>query len=500
MLVTPSERSERWLVSVLLLVICFPAVAFEPNQPTSWDIAYLTFALTTIGFYSIAMVLLRAYVWLSYSVMAVLLIVLMASVDGTLAFVLGKGERFVEMAPMYFGCVTAAAGFIQSAWLIDSQSNYRKFIKPFYVMALISLLLVLSHLFTDQLMAHYAALNVLLLMMLASTFVPPMSWPVALPERSLAAWPPIVMLLIILGVYTADFLGAEFSVQFRDGFNRVAVLAYLVYGMGFGLYYLYSQARARRIAQRAVDVAALKAAQDELKLQQAERSYMRAVKVSEARQRQLQEASHDIRQPIAALRRAANDLKSSLTRDSSETLIQIVDYLDQLATTYLKSNENSIEYDDEESADENSTEAVPTSLLIDTVIQLHQREAHERGVKLVVDDVGAFVTVPPLVVVRLLSNLLSNALKHAKATTINISTHEEEHHVAIRVTDNGRGINEVLRQTVTQPGVRGCTSDGSGLGLSIVASYAEQHGWPFDLDSAADAGTSAVLRLPCLNQ
>lgn len=491
------SRISRWAVCVLMLMLCLPALASDPRPPTGWDIAYLTFSLTAITFFSISMVLLRAYVWLSYSVMAVLLIILMASVDGSLAYVTGQNATFVQLAPLYIGAVTAAYGFAQSAYLIDAQSRFGRLTPVLYGLSVASLLLIPLYWWSAHLVIAYAALNVLLLLMLLGTVLPPMSWPnVALPHRRLAAWPPALLLLLVLGMYLVDFAGADFSLQFRDRVNQLAVLAYLMYGMGFGVYYLYYQAQARQLAQQQIYQAELQAAQDALRLEKAEKQYQKALQLAQGQERQLREASHDIRQPIAALRRAAGELKSSLSGDSSEQLVQIVDYLDQLATSYLKANNHAHHPDyDEVARADNGDELIVSTLVTDTVVKLHQKQALQAGVELVVNDPGLHLRAQPLVLVRLLSNLLANALAHASATQIRIDVKQLAHAICFQVSDNGRGMNETQVREMIRAGAKGDDSSGTGLGLSIVNSYAEQHGWAFVLKSTPGEGTCAQLQV-----
>lgn len=486
------------VLRLCLLTTCSPAFGFEPVAPHGWDYAYFAFAATSISFFSIAMLMLRAYLWLSYSVIAALLIILMASVDGTLAFMLSKGSRFVKEAPLFIGAVTAAAGFVQSAYLTDPQSKLKRFAPALYALAASSLTLIPGYWFVAILPLLYAALNVLLLLMLASTLLPPLSWPAVAPtHRRLAVWAPALFLALILGLYLVDFLGADFVMQFRDKVNRLAVLAYLFYGMGFGLVYLYLQSKATLKAERDVEVAARKAAEDELKLKSAQHDFERAARIAENRYTQLREASHDIRQPIAALRNAVTDLKKSVSDENSDQLVQIIDYLDQLASSYLRKNgADELPDSDEVAHDESGNEAVSTELLLNTAMKLHQQEANARGVKLSADDGGHQVRVQPLIVVRLLSNLIANALNHAHASNIMLSTALQGDLVALDVRDDGLGIPAELLDSVQQPGLRGEQSEGSGLGLSIVASHAQQQGWPFELFSESGNGTCARLLLP----
>ena len=65
----------------------------------------------------------------------------------------------------------------------------------------------------------------------------------------------------------------------------------------------------------------------------------------------------------------------------------------------------------------------------------------------------------------------------------------------IRVTDDGPGIPEAIREKVLQPFFT-TKEEGTGLGLSIVARIVEQHGGWLDLTSKEGEGTTFVITLP----
>jgi signal transduction histidine kinase len=65
----------------------------------------------------------------------------------------------------------------------------------------------------------------------------------------------------------------------------------------------------------------------------------------------------------------------------------------------------------------------------------------------------------------------------------------------IRVSDNGPGIPESIREKVLQPFFT-TKDEGTGLGLSIVARIIEEHqGW-IDIESKEGEGTTFIITLP----
>ncbi len=97
----------------------------------------------------------------------------------------------------------------------------------------------------------------------------------------------------------------------------------------------------------------------------------------------------------------------------------------------------------------------------------------------------------------LLNNLVDNAIRHAPGSTINLSVWRDGQEVILEVSDDGPGIPEAERERVLERFYRGQgekLSQGSGLGLSIVAKIAERHRAGLVLDSGP-GGQGLCVRL-----
>jgi signal transduction histidine kinase len=97
---------------------------------------------------------------------------------------------------------------------------------------------------------------------------------------------------------------------------------------------------------------------------------------------------------------------------------------------------------------------------------------------------------------EMLGNLLDNACKWGRAhVTLGASTTEAA--VDLIVDDDGRGLNEQMRDAVLQRGVRADeAAPGSGLGLAIVNELADVYGGTITLEASPEGGLRARLRLP----
>jgi two-component system sensor histidine kinase PrrB len=95
-------------------------------------------------------------------------------------------------------------------------------------------------------------------------------------------------------------------------------------------------------------------------------------------------------------------------------------------------------------------------------------------------------------------NAIANAVKHGRASRVQLSAVSSRAGVEIAVDDNGTGVPEEERRVVFERFSRGSTAShsGSGLGLALVAQQAHLHGGTAQLDTSPLGGARLLLRLP----
>jgi signal transduction histidine kinase len=136
--------------------------------------------------------------------------------------------------------------------------------------------------------------------------------------------------------------------------------------------------------------------------------------------------------------------------------------------------------------------------LIEQLLDLSRLDAHALGVKprpvvlhSVLSEIAAAapgdvplrldvpvdlaVVADPLVLERIVSNLLANAIRHG-APPIRISVEHTNGSFCISVEDEGGGVPEELRERLFERFTRVDAGGGSGLGLAIARAYARAHG------------------------
>ena len=102
--------------------------------------------------------------------------------------------------------------------------------------------------------------------------------------------------------------------------------------------------------------------------------------------------------------------------------------------------------------------------------------------------------------IRAVTNLLSNAVRHA-TSSVHLSAHQDDLHTIIEVFDDGDGIPRPDQTRIFEPFVRlddsrRRDSGGAGLGLAIVARIAASHGGTVRAVDTPDVGAKFVLKWP----
>ena len=263
-------------------------------------------------------------------------------------------------------------------------------------------------------------------------------------------------------------------------------------------------ARALRRAHDAVLQRELEASRREAvrnrELFEMEKRYARARDLAAARRRDLATVSHDIKQPLASLRLSLASLLRGRDQGGAE-ISEAFDYLEDLVNSYVRpaSDPDTAEPDtlEQPAAEdpEQESDAVPISLITATIDRMFQAEASAKGLTLACQaDEGEF-RAPVLPVMRLISNLVSNAIKHTEVGSVSISGHGEADQTVFVVSDTGPGLSEEQIRQFRTAGVKGERSDGTGWGLAIVDDLAADVGAEIDYRSNPGDGLTVSVAI-----
>ncbi|MBL8702062.1 MAG: sensor histidine kinase [Alphaproteobacteria bacterium] len=142
-------------------------------------------------------------------------------------------------------------------------------------------------------------------------------------------------------------------------------------------------------------------------------------------------------------------------------------------------------------------DALDLRAVAEELAQALRRLFHSRGLAIAVAiDAGLRVHADRQDLLEMLGNLMENACKWAR-TRIEVDARKSGDAIAIRVADDGAGLDAAALARATERGIRfDERMPGAGLGLAIVADLARLHGGGLALDRSQLGGLAATLTLP----
>ena len=211
------------------------------------------------------------------------------------------------------------------------------------------------------------------------------------------------------------------------------------------------------------------------------------------------EITHELNQPLTAVRGYADNAAALIERDRSEEAISNISAIGDLAsrmanitrqlkTFARKSNGDAVEF--------------PVHDMLDSVFALLEPRLRRGGIECSCDRPNPSIRVLgdcarlEQVLVNLCQNAI-DAVASCEVKHIEVSTESTGDSVVIRVRDSGKGIDESALPKLFEPYFT--TKDigeGLGLGLSISYGIIKEHGGSIVAASHAEGGAEFVVTLP----
>jgi len=142
----------------------------------------------------------------------------------------------------------------------------------------------------------------------------------------------------------------------------------------------------------------------------------------------------------------------------------------------------------------------PTDLvsLVRDVVNSMQIEAARKSVTLnaTTSTESVVLDLDALRIREVVTNLLSNALRHTVAGAVTVSLSSSREAVVLTVSDTGEGMPPQQVARIFDRFYKGSESRGSGLGLAIARGIVTAHGGSISASSQLGRGTSVTLTLP----
>lgn len=225
-----------------------------------------------------------------------------------------------------------------------------------------------------------------------------------------------------------------------------------------------------------------------------------AEKANQAKSHFLAAASHDLRQPMHALAMYVASLKNQLHGHETEATLNKV----EASVSAMETMFNAI-------LDVSKLEAGVVTPNISPVsaqgflVGLHEEFSHEASVRNLElrlhCKVEEFVNSDPVLLARILRNLICNALRYTKQGGVLISARHRGEHIHFQVWDTGLGIppehiKDIFQEFFQLSNPQRDRSQGLGLGLAIVDRLAHLMGHSLTVHSLLGRGSMFSLDVP----
>ncbi len=225
-----------------------------------------------------------------------------------------------------------------------------------------------------------------------------------------------------------------------------------------------------------------------------------AVDANLSKSRFLAHASHDLRQPVHAIGLFTACLRDLQLDEDAQQHVASIDNAARSVSRLLGS------LLDISRLDVGGIVPQPERVALDDLLRSIGRQnadaMRESGCDFAVELSGIWVSADPALLSTMIQNVLSNAQKYARGSTVRISVREEEGRAAMEIADKGPGIaatdlRHIFDEFYRADGDATRQAEGLGLGLAIVRRLGGLMGLEVGIDSAEGKGTTVrVTGLP----
>jgi cell cycle sensor histidine kinase DivJ len=264
-------------------------------------------------------------------------------------------------------------------------------------------------------------------------------------------------------------------------------------------------ARAHALALELETTRALTAQAEDARAQ-AEAGRAQAQAANQAKSRFLANMSHELRTPLNAVMGFADIMRNRLFGPMPDRYAEYAQLIHESGAHLLGLINDVLDMSKIE-ADRYrlQREVFDAREAVTAVLRLMRTQADEAGVDLrgVLPEGAVMVDADKRALKQIVLNLLSNALKFTPsggAVTVTLDGSDDQ--LDITVADTGVGVEaedlERLGRPYEQAGDADSQAMGTGLGLSLVRSFAELHGGSMNIESELGEGTAVSVRLPVI--
>lgn len=247
--------------------------------------------------------------------------------------------------------------------------------------------------------------------------------------------------------------------------------------------------QSRRLNEQKAELRVKRQAETEL-LIKAERERLAALEVAKHQQLLLASTGHDLSQPLASIRFAMEALRA---REGDSPIAQHINTTLDYAQNLIKDLIHQARRDGGNLSDD--------ILLFELFDQLQDEfavVAAKKGLGLSHVPSAIELAGSALILHRILSNLLANAIRYSHKGRIVFGVRRRPHAIELQVIDTGVGLLAEDCQALLGPFRQGRHTDGAGygLGLFIVKTLCQQCGYELAVESTPGKGSVFAVKIP----
>lgn len=193
--------------------------------------------------------------------------------------------------------------------------------------------------------------------------------------------------------------------------------------------------------------------------------------------------SHDLKNPLSAVLGYSDILNNydKLTEEEKQEYLTIININSRRATKIIT---DLFEFSLLDSMDYKlNMKNVDVNEVLREIVAYYipELEAKDFNYDFNISEEEYLVNIDEVKFTRAISNLIDNAIKYnEKNTTLSVISRKFNDRIEIRIFDDGRGINEEIRDKIFEAFVRedkarSSSTEGAGLGLAITKAIIEKH-------------------------
>ena len=210
-------------------------------------------------------------------------------------------------------------------------------------------------------------------------------------------------------------------------------------------------------------------------------------------------ASHDLRQPMQAMVLLVESLHERVKEPAARRIVESID--SSVAAMSMLLNELLAISRFDAGTVKVEASALPVARVLDRVRNNFSQAAAQRGLALRVRRSSVVVHTDPVLLYRVLVNIVNNALRYTKSGGVLIGCRKRAAGLWIEVWDTGVGIakedqKSIFREFHQLSNPQRDREQGLGLGLAIVERTCRLLGMPIEVRSRLGRGTVFAVRVP----